>query len=165
MEKEKSVSLIQLSTEIDVMLNESLGELTPAIEEKLKALSTKADSCAYVLDRLLKVKLFYVERSNLYDKMATAASSAMDRLEEYIKDSIMVANMEEIKGDEFRFKISPTTKCVVDNDADVPENFKSTVVTTKPDKARIKKAIESGQTVTGAHLETGVSLRRYTVKP
>ncbi len=165
MEKEKSSSLIQISSEIDVMLNISQGELTPEIEERLKALATKADSCAYVLDRLALVKQFYTERAGLYAKMAASADKAHERLEDYIKDSIVAANTDEIKGAEFRFKLSSTTKCVVDSEDDVPENFKSTVVKTTPDKARIKKAIETGQTVSGAHLETGMSLRRYTVKP
>lgn len=159
-------SLIQLASDVEVMLQNSFGEITPEIEQKLMALATKADGAAYVLDRFEKAIEFWEQRKDLCAKMACSVGHAQDRLQAYISAAMKIGQMNELKGEEFRFQLQRGQGAVVvDHQNSIPEEFMVTTIDKKPDKKKIKDAIKAGKTVTGAHVEETEILRRYPVRP
>ena len=54
---------------------------------------------------------------------------------------------------------TPPPKTIVDCIEDIPDAYKRTLVEIKPDATAIKKAIQSGENIKGAHLEYSLSIR------
>ena len=47
----------------------------------------------------------------------------------------------------------------IDNEADLPEEYKREIVTIKPDKTAIKSAIKAGKGIPGAHIEECINIQ------
>ena len=88
------------------------------------------------------------------DAKIKALNNRKDRLENYLMNSMKLINVEKISGDRYMFSISITkgrdAVCVKDIDM-LPEGFYKK----QPDKTKIKKALDAGESVVGASLEKG----------
>ena len=78
------------------------------------------------------------------DAKIKALNNRKDRLENYLMNSMKLINVEKISGDRYMFSI------VKDIDM-LPEGFYKK----QPDKTKIKKALDAGESVVGASLEKG----------
>jgi hypothetical protein len=82
-----------------------------------------------------------------------------DSIREYLKVNMQGAGITKIEATEFVLALKKNPPAViVDNEAEIPEAFKVTPEpapppVARPDKAMIKKAIQSGMTIAGCHLE------------
>ena len=82
------------------------------------------------------------------------------RLREYALDAMVGCNKLEVSQPDLRFRVRENPpSCVIDDEALVPELYKTTetipeTVKTVIDKAAIKAAIKNGVGVPGAHTET-----------
>lgn len=157
--------MIQLSAEIEMLLVEAEGELTPAVEQSLAQLARKVDDCVFVLDRLEKVAEFYVERAAKLERIARAAKASRERLKTYVKAVMEASSTDELLGDDFRFKASTSApRVVVTDEKLVPMKFLEEKVSLVPNKKLILEALEAGEEVPGAQAEQGKTLRVYPRK-
>lgn len=81
-----------------------------------------------------------------------------DKIKECVLAYMNEHNLDKYEVELYNMIRKKTTRTVVDNVDALPDNLVKVVVDKVPDKDAIKKAINSGVEVNGAHLETNYSL-------
>ena len=132
---------------------DTLEGLTGTFVEKAK------DVAAYILNMDADVQAmdFYIER------MVAKRDATKRRKEwgiEYLHTNMIASDITEIKGPEFTLRVRQNPVKVMVDDADsIPADYQVEIpATTRLDKKLVKKAIEDGFDVPGAHLERGTRL-------
>lgn len=147
---------------------EAGGELSPRLESMLedvgKDLAQKTDSYVMVMDKLEAEEAFWKAKSDAFSKVARGCSLIREKMKERIRAAIELTGEDEVRGDDFRFKLSPSGKKLVIEEALVGEEWKMVVTERVIDKDRIKMELEAGGTVTGCKLLETKSLRKYVNK-
>lgn len=154
-----SGDLLALLSAIDA--NE--GEITPDIEQALaitedqfaaKAtdyglailnLEAMAKAAKAEKERLAGLQKFY---ENVSNRLRSALCGAMD-----------VLDHPKVESPSVRLFLRHTTATEVDDVTKLPDEFVTTKIEDVPDKAAIKKALQEGREVPGAHLVENVSLQ------
>ena len=125
----------------------SLDELQFERPEKIEAVALYIKS----LDSL--VEDIEAEERALKQRRKQREAKA-ERLREYLTASMTSAGENEFESGRVAISFRKSKAVIVDEEKLELEFFKvTTKVTTEPDKKAIKKAIEAGQTVTGAYIE------------
>jgi hypothetical protein len=139
------------------------GEISEDEEQNLvvleQSLLAKADSCAFVLDKLGAEADFYKAQAERLMAFSKVCANAQERLKGRITEAVKLSPDKYIRGDliSFQLKKNPPSVVVLD-ESKIPEKFIETVVTRRVDKVAIKSAIKSGETVEGCELAQGESL-------
>ena len=144
-------------------LEELGGEITPEIEQALaineEQFVAKAEDYGHAIlnlkgmaaaakaekERLAGLQKFY---ENTQKRLADALSTAMQ-----------VFGHDKVENATMRLSLRHTTATEVDDLDAIPSEFKTTKVEVVADKTAIKKAIQEGEDVPGAHLVENVSLQ------
>ena len=139
------------------------GEITPDIEQALaitedqfaaKAtdyglailnLEAMAKAAKAEKERLAGLQKFY---ENVSNRLRGALCGAMD-----------VLDHPKVESPSVRLFLRHTTATEVDDVTKLPDEFVTTKIEDVPDKAAIKKALQEGREVPGAHLVENVSLQ------
>ncbi len=138
------------------------GEISEAQDSDLATLETalisKADSCAFVLDKLAAEADFYKAQSDRLLAYAKTCKNAHERLKVRILEAVKVSPDRTIQGETIAFgvKLNPPALVIAEG-AEVPEKFK--VVEVVIDKASLKDAVKNGLEVPGVSLVQGESLQ------
>ena len=159
-------SLYTVSGDLLALLGEieqNEGELTPELEQKLaiteeqfavKAtdyglailnLEAMAKAAKEEKQRLANLEKFY---TNVAGRLRSALCGAMD-----------VLDHPKVESPSVRLFLRRTTATEVDDITKLPGEFVTTKIEDVPDKTAIKKAIQEGREVPGAHLVENVSLQ------
>lgn len=85
--------------------------------------------------------------------------SKIDNLESRLSNSMQSIGFDKFDLGLFKLSFRKSTSVEVLDVEQLPEGFKRVKTTIDPDKAAIKKAIESGQDVTGASIKHSASLQ------
>lgn len=168
--KKSLVLIVNEAMILEQMLIESGGEINEDIEKALsvnsKELAVKVDGYIEIIKRFESLNEHYKKRAEFYNKIATQCNNAVERLENNIKFAMNELGVDEIRGEDMRFKMSATSGQLKINDEDmVPVEFKSEVIQTVIDKKALKEAINGGKTIPGAEVIPGVSLRSFANTP
>ena len=144
-------------------LEELGGEITPELEQALaineEQFVAKAEDYGHAIlnlngmaaaakaekERLAGLQKFY---ENTQKRLANALSNAMQ-----------VFGHDKVENATMRISLRHSTATEVDDIDQVPAEYKTTKVEVVADKTAIKKAIQSGEAVPGAHLVENVSLQ------
>lgn len=151
--------------QIAAMIEEAAetGEDIEVLNDTLDAVAgefeVKADNIASIIkNNELKIAEFSARRE-VFEKEAEtikskekALENANDRLKKYLCDGMIAVGKQKFKTDKFSFWTKQTTPKVV-IDGVVPLDYMK-VPEPQPDKTAIKKAIDSGEKIEFAHLET-----------
>jgi len=170
-EESKSLLLIvNEAMDLERILVESGGEVSESLEKMLAVnsaeLAIKADGYVEIIERFDSLKDHYKKRAEFYSKIASQCGNAVTRLEDNIKFAMQELGVDEIKGIDMRFKMSPTSGSLAILDPEmVPVEFKSEKVETVIDKKALKEALNSGKNIPGAEIITSHSLRVYANTP
>jgi hypothetical protein len=161
-------SLIDLSKEtqeFEQKILEAEGEITPEIEKSLaeltKDLANKVDNYEMLMKGLeARTELFRMQ-SQRFTKAAISIDNLIERLRDNIKIAMTHMNVTELQGNFIKWKLSSSnSKLVIDDQSLIPEKYKKVEISI--DKAKVKDALKDGETVPGARLEVGVTLRSNT---
>lgn len=83
-----------------------------------------------------------------------ALENNADRMRQYLKFEMERTGIMKMKSTELALRIQKNPhSTIVDDESQIPDKFKETIVTVKVRRAEIGKALKAGQAVTGAHLE------------
>ena len=149
-------------------LIESGGELDPVTEAALtvneKELALKVDAYAVIMDRFKFEADFYKAKAKEMQAHAKAIENAAERLKNNLKFALKTLGQSEVSGIEYRFKLTNSKPKLLIDEALLPDEFKTQVVSYEPDKDKIHDALNSGLTVKGCALEESVALRKYVAK-
>lgn len=156
--------------EINKEIEEAVNRVFSSVDEETGEVS---DEAMQVLTDLQMAKEEKLENIGLYIKNLKAEAKAIKEEEEALKkrreskekkaESLskyvtMILNGEKWESSKvaFTFRKSSQTK-ITDIDA-IPEAYKTMETTWKADKTAIKKAIEAGEDIAGAHIEEKINM-------
>lgn len=163
-----SKSLLALTAEvaeIERKILENNGELTPEIEQMLDLssgdLRAKVDAYKVILDAF---EWRSAQFKSIKDQSA-AAQKTFDNLRDRLKDNLKYCakqiGTDDLRGNDWRFKISTSKPRVVYDDTPIPTYFCKEKVEYVPDRDAIESALRLGENVPGAALEQSESIRVY----
>lgn len=160
------IDLAKQASEIENMLVESCGVITPEIEAMLSVkeaqLPEKVDAYSYVIDRLDALEEFYLKKADEIYAIAKSMNQARSRCRDNIKRAMIESNTDELLGNDYRFKLQNGKQAVVFNNEElIPDAYKNEKILKVVDKERIAEDLKMGIPVPGCHLSDGRSLRQY----
>lgn len=145
-------SLLDLAGSMDT---DEIETFNDTLEAVLGEIEVKADGYAVVLAEI-EGRINTVNREiGRLEAIESALSNTRRRMIDRLKTAMEDIGKKEIKTDLHRFKIVGNGgKQPLDiNESCVPEEYLKTEVKQVPDKDKIRKALESGECLTFAHLE------------
>lgn len=153
-------SLYKIDRELIALLEaiaEQEGEITPEQDEQLAInryeLETKAVDYSMAILQLNA----WVEMADKEAKRVTAIKNAYKKTSETLKQRITDAmeryDIKEVKDATIKVSLRKSVQTIIDDLDQVPKQYKTVKVETTPDKTAIKKAIQEGEIIEGAHLE------------
>lgn len=165
MENKSLFLIVNEAMQLEQMLMESGGEITPEIEKALMVnaseLSNKVDGYQHIIERFGSLAEHYKQRAEFFKTISGQCKTAADRLRDNVKSAMIDLGVDEVKGADIRYKLSNTSGSLVIEDAEmIPVEFKKEIITTEIDKKALKEALLTGE-VPGAKLEAGYSLRVF----
>lgn len=169
--EETKKTLVSLSANMGTILAEIAeagGELSPKLEAMLdeigKDLARKTDSYVMVLDKLEAEEEFWKAKADAFSRVAKGCAAIREKMRDRIRTAIELTGEAEVRGDDFRFKLTDSKPRLVIEEPYLPEQWWMVVTEEHPDKDRIRAELEAGGTIPGARLEEVKSLRKYVNK-
>ena len=153
-------SLYKIDKELMALLEaiaEQEGEITPEQDEQLAInryeLETKAVDYSMAILQLNA----WVEMADKEAKRVTAIKNAYKKTSETLKQRITDAmeryDIKEVKDATIKVSLRKSVQTIIDDIDQIPKQYKTVKVETTLDKTAIKKAIQEGEIIEGAHLE------------
>lgn len=166
---EKNETLRELVTQaanIELMLLENGGLLTPEIEEKLAVLDVatpaKIDNYYNLMERFDAMQAVFKKKADDMAAIAKSFENANERLRFNLKEAMGIAEMDELRGNDYRFCLADSPPSVlIENSTEIPTDYKQTIISEKIDKKRIAEDLKLGVPVPGCSLTRGKTLRKY----
>lgn len=163
------VNIVTDSSNIERLLIESGGEITPEIENFLSVKETqlpgKVDSYHFILERMASAQEFYKARSAMFAKAAKAFENAQDLLKERLLFAMDELKTDEIVGNEIRFKKQKAKASLkIDDIKQIPKEYFIQVVSDELQKDALIEDLKVGK-VPGAHMETTSYVKPYPNSP
>lgn len=152
--------ITQQQQELNNLLEESYGELTPELEQALELnldnFSVKAEGYVKAIKNYKAESDAIAEEIRRLQDKKKVCENAVDRMKTALSDSMNVFGMSKVQAGLFKISLT-TSKAVniIDEDA-IPQNYKK--VKYEVSKTEIKKAIEAGETVEGAEIKENHSI-------
>lgn len=136
----------------ETTIKDTLEAIKGDIEVKSKAVG------AYIANAEAEVKAIKEASAKLANR-AKVKQAKMDRLREYLLYNMQANGITRIESPDLVLKTrKKPDSVVIDNEHLIDDKYKKEKVTITVSKTDIKKAIQAGDTVEGAHLEGGASL-------
>jgi hypothetical protein len=155
------------SLEIERMIIENFGELTPEIIEKftINQIETKEKLDAYdvIMDRFELNEQYFKQKADSINVISKAFKVARETMRERLKAFMLEKNLYEIKGSDVRFIITDTQPSLKLIPNLIAPEYTYQVVSTEIDKTKIKADLKDGKEVLGAELVGGTALRKYNI--
>lgn len=159
-------TLYNISTELSAILSaieEAGGEITPEIEEALAIsegqFTTKSEDYGHAILNLEAMAAAAKAEKERLANLQKFYDNTVERLKAAVVTAMQVTGHDKVETPTMRFSLRKTTATVVDDLEAVPQPYKTFKLEQVADKAAIKKAIQSGEDVPGAHLVDNVSLQ------
>jgi len=163
------VEIMQAFSKLSEALAEAGGELTPEIEANLATLDLKTagkiDAYHFLMKRMETEAEFWEEEAKRRKQIAAGCYALADRLKNGILFAMQQLGTTEIAGNAVRAKLTATKGRLVIDEANLSDDWKMTEIRKVPDKERIRAALDNLETVPGASIEGGQSVRFYAAKP
>lgn len=159
-------TLYGITAELNAILaaiEENGGEITPEIDNALaineEQFTTKAVDYGHAI---LNLKAMAAAAKAEKDRLAGLQKfyeNTQKRLEGALSKAMQVFGQDKVENATMRLSLRHTTATEVDDLEQLPAEYKTTKVELVADKTAIKKAIQQGEDVPGAHLVENVSLQ------
>lgn len=137
----------------EVMFDESdLESLQVALSDKLEACGIWLKNQKALADAIKAEEKALSDRRKSIEKR-------LERMYGYVLRCLMKTPKQKLETPMVALSTRKSTRTIIDDESEVPEEFTEQVVTVKVNKAEIGKALKSGREVSGAHLETSQNLQ------
>ena len=144
-------------------LEELGGEITPEIEQALaineEQFVAKAEDYGHAILNLKGMAAAAKAEKERLAGLQKFYENTQKRLTDALSSAMQVFGHDKVENATMRLSLRHTTATEVDDLDQVPAEFKTTKVEVVADKTAIKKAIQDGEDVPGAHLVENVSLQ------
>jgi hypothetical protein len=144
-------------------LEELDGEITPELEQALaineEQFVAKAEDYGHAILNLKGMAAAAKAEKERLAGLQKFYENAQKRLADALSNAMQVFGQDKVENATMRLSLRHTTATEVDDIDQIPAEFKTTNVEVVADKTAIKKAIQQGEDVPGAHLVENVSLQ------
>jgi hypothetical protein len=144
-------------------LEELGGEITPELEQALaineEQFVAKAEDYGHAILNLKGMAAAAKAEKERLAGLQKFYENAQKRLADALSNAMQVFGQDKVENATMRISLRHTTATEVDDIDQIPAEFKTTNVEVVADKTAIKKAIQQGEDVPGAHLVENVSLQ------
>ena len=144
-------------------LEELGGEITPELEQALAInegqFVAKAEDYGHAILNLKGMAAAAKAEKERLAALQKFYENAQKRLTDALSTAMQVFGHDKVENATMRLSLRHTTATEVDDLDAIPSEFKTTKVEVVADKTAIKKAIQDGEDVPGAHLVENVSLQ------
>lgn len=144
-------------------LEELGGEITPELEQALaineENFAAKSEDYGHAILNLKGMAAAAKAEKERLAALQKFYENTYNRLDNALKTAMVATGHDKVETPTMRLSLRRTTATEVDDLDAVPAEFKTTKVEVVADKTAIKKAIQSGEDVPGAHLVENVSLQ------
>lgn len=161
-----ALTLYGISAEMTALLNaieEQGGEITPEQEQALsiteEQFSEKAVDYGHVILNLDQTVEAIKNEIDRLTKLKRTAENAQKRVKGSLVGAMVQLDHPTVETPTMRLSLRHSTATEVDDLDQLPAEYKTTKVEVVADKTAIKKAIQEGEDVPGAHLVENVSLQ------
>lgn len=149
--------------DILAQLEELGGEITPEMEQALaineENFVAKAEDYGHAILNLKGMAAAAKAEKERLAALQKFYENAQKRLTDALSNAMQVFGHDKVENATMRLSLRHTTATEVDDLDQLPAEYKTTKVEVVADKTAIKKAIQSGEAVPGAHLVENVSLQ------
>ena len=144
-------------------LEELGGEITPELEQALaineEQFVAKAEDYGHAILNLKGMAAAAKAEKERLAGLQKFYENAQKRLTDALSNAMQVFGHDKVENATMRLSLRHSTATEVDDLDQVPAEYKTTKVEVVADKTAIKKAIQSGEDVPGAHLVENISLQ------
>ena len=144
-------------------LEELGGEITPELEQALAInegqFVAKAEDYGHAILNLKGMAAAAKAEKERLAALQKFYENAQKRLTDALSTAMQVFGHDKVENATMRLSLRHSTATEVDDLDAIPAEYKTTKVEVVADKTAIKKAIQSGEDVPGAHLVENVSLQ------
>lgn len=144
-------------------LEELGGEITPELEQALaineEQFVAKAEDYGHAILNLKGMAAAAKAEKERLAALQKFYENTQKRLTDALSNAMQVFGHEKVENATMRLSLRHSTATEVDDLDQLPAEFKTTKVEVVADKTAIKKAIQEGEDVPGAHLVENVSLQ------
>ena len=144
-------------------LEELGGEITPELEQALaineEQFVAKAEDYGHAILNLKGMATAAKAEKERLANLQRFYENAQKRLTDALSTAMQVFGHDKVENATMRLSLRHSTATEVDDLDQLPAEFKTTKVEVVADKTAIKKAIQEGEAVPGAHLVENVSLQ------
>ena len=144
-------------------LEETGGEITPEIEQALaineEQFVAKAEDYGHAILNLKGMAAAAKAEKERLAALQRFYENAQKRLTDALSNAMQVFGRDKVENATLRLSLRHSTATEVDDLDQLPAEYKTTKVEVVADKTAIKKAIQQGEAVPGAHLVENVSLQ------
>lgn len=162
----ENTSLYKISVDLLVLLQqieENDGEITEEISAALtinqEQATAKVADYGMAIRQLEGFAELAKEEVQRVQKIQKTYENTAKRLKEKVIEAMRLFGMDKVETPTMKLSLRKTTATVIDDLEAVPKDYKTVKVETVADKAAIKKAIQSGIEIQGAHIEENTSLQ------
>ncbi len=146
-------------TQLTTMLNELVqmeGDLDPqtysdTLEGVEGAFEVKAEKVVYAIQGLNQRSALMRHQLNMFRQRIATVERNEDYLRNYLKHNLIATGKRKLETPAFTLRLRKSKKVIIDHEPDVPSQLMR--VKKEPDKVAIKKQIDAGEDVPGAHVE------------
>lgn len=153
-------SLYKIDKELMMLLEaiaEQEGEITPEQEQALTItqyeLETKAVDYGYAILQLKAWEKMAADEEKRIKALKTAYKNTHEMLSRNLLYAMEKYDLHEVKNATMKVSMRKSTQTIIDDLEAIPRQYKTIKIETTPDKTAIKKAIQDGEVIEGAHLE------------
>ena len=149
--------------DILAQLEELGGEITPELEQALsineEQFVAKAEDYGHAILNLKGMAAAAKAEKERLTALQRFYENTQKRLTDALSNAMQVFGHDKVENATMRLSLRHTTATEVDDLDALPQEYKTTKVEVVADKTAIKKAIQQGEDVPGAHLVENVSLQ------
>ena len=163
---ENKMTLYTISEELSNILNAieaNDGEITPELDEALtitnEQFAAKSEDYGHAILNLEALAAAAKAEKDRLAGLQKYYENVRTRLKERLGETMDALGIPKVETPTMRLSLRRTTFTVVDDVNLLPDDLKTTKVEVVADKTAVKKAIQEGREVEGAHLVENVSLQ------
>jgi len=154
---------------LESLLIENDAEINSTLEEWMKIneqnLAEKIDGYYLLISHLETSCEFYKEREKEAYTVRKTYENQISRMKDNIKFTMSELDTLELKGNNYRYKLSLSKpKVVINDDSKIPNEYIVETIIRNVDKDLVKHALDLGIELEGVSLEQTQSLRSYLNK-
>lgn len=156
----------QTESTIFDLIAENGGEISPELDHQLQrievSLPQKIDGY-YLFQQALENRAEWLGKQiAMMQKLQRGLMDAQTRVASYMEREMRARGLTELLGNSVKFKLVRSAKrTVIEDEGKIPSKYLVVKTVQSIDKTMLKKDLEAGASVEGAHLEGGEYLRAY----